>query len=40
MKINVEQLIQEYIDKSLHMSLATVPDNKPWVCELHFAYAC
>lgn len=38
MKVNVEQIIQEYIDKSLHMSLATVSENKPWVCELHFAY--
>lgn len=36
--IDVEQIVREYIDKTVHMSLATVKDNKPWVCELHFAY--
>lgn len=34
----LEQIIREYIDKSLHMSLATCADNHPWVCEVHFAY--
>lgn len=36
--MNIEAIIREYIDKSLHMSLATASDNKPWVCEVHFAY--
>lgn len=36
--MDVEQIIREYIDKSLHMSLATVADGKPWVCEVHFVY--
>lgn len=38
MDINVEKVVREYIDKSIHMSLATSADNKPWVCEVHFAY--
>lgn len=38
MEIDVEKIIREYIDKSLHMSLATVSGNKPWVCEVHFVY--
>lgn len=36
--IDVEKIVREYIDKTVHMSLATVKDNKPWVCEVHFAY--
>jgi uncharacterized protein YhbP (UPF0306 family) len=36
--MNTEQIIRENIDKSLHMSLATVSGNKPWVCEVHFVY--
>ncbi|MDQ2973300.1 MAG: pyridoxamine 5'-phosphate oxidase family protein [bacterium] len=35
---DIEKIIREYIDKTLHMSLATVSGNKPWVCEVHFAY--
>ena len=31
--LDIENIIREYIDKSLHMSLATCVDNKPWVCE-------
>ncbi|MEO8863299.1 MAG: hypothetical protein ABI354_03185 [Candidatus Saccharimonadales bacterium] len=38
MNIDIEQIVWEYIDKSLHMSLATSNNNKPWVCEVHFAY--
>jgi uncharacterized protein YhbP (UPF0306 family) len=38
MSFDVEKVVREYIDKSLHMSLATVRNNKPWVCEVHFAY--
>jgi len=36
--MDLEQVIREYIDKSLHMSLGTSKDNKPWVCEVHFVY--
>lgn len=36
--MDVEKIIREYINKTVHMSLATVKDNKPWVCEVHFAY--
>lgn len=38
MGIDVEKIVREYIDKTLHMSLATVRNNRPWVCEVHFAY--
>lgn len=34
----LEKIIREYIEKTYHMSLATSADNKPWVCEVHFAY--
>ena len=38
MDIDVEKVIREYLPKIVHMSLATSKDNKPWVCEVHFAY--
>jgi uncharacterized protein YhbP (UPF0306 family) len=38
MSVDVESVIRKYIDATLHMSLATVSGNKPWVCELHFTY--
>lgn len=38
MNIDVEQVVREYIDKTVHLSLATTDGNKPWVCEVHFAY--
>jgi uncharacterized protein YhbP (UPF0306 family) len=38
MSINVEKIIRENIDNTVHMSLATVSGNAPWVCEVHFAY--
>lgn len=34
----IEQTIRGYIPQIIHMSLATVSNNKPWVCEVHFAY--
>lgn len=34
----IESIIREYIDQIVHMSLATVKDNRPWVCEVHFYY--
>ena len=36
--MDVEKIVREYIDKSLHMSLATSDENRPWVCEVHFVY--
>lgn len=34
----IEAIIREYISQVIHMSFATVKDQKPWVCELHFYY--
>jgi uncharacterized protein YhbP (UPF0306 family) len=34
----IETVVREYIDQVIHLSLATVKDNKPWVCEVHFSY--
>jgi uncharacterized protein YhbP (UPF0306 family) len=36
--MDVEKIVREYVDKSIHMSLATSSGNKPWVCEVHFVY--
>lgn len=36
--VDVEKVVRENIDKSVHLSLGTVSNGKPWVCELHFAY--
>lgn len=36
--MDVEKTIRDYIKNVLHMSLGTCVDNKPWVCEVHFAY--
>jgi uncharacterized protein YhbP (UPF0306 family) len=36
--MDVEKLIREYLPNIIHMSLATSANNKPWVCEVHFAY--
>lgn len=36
--INLEEIVREYIDKTVHMSLGTSSDGKPWVCEVHFVY--
>ena len=38
MNLDIEKIIREYIDKTIHMSLGTSRDNKPWVCEVHFGY--
>lgn len=38
MSVNVEETVREYINKTVHMSLATVDGDAPWVCEVHFAY--
>lgn len=34
----IEKTIHRYLPQVIHMSLATSKDNKPWVCEVHFAY--
>jgi uncharacterized protein YhbP (UPF0306 family) len=36
--MDIESIIREYIDKTVHMSLATSNEGKPWVCEVHFGY--
>lgn len=36
--MDLETIVREYIDKSIHLSLGTCAGNKPWVCEVHFAY--
>jgi uncharacterized protein YhbP (UPF0306 family) len=38
MSVDVEKVVRENIDKTVHMSLGTTSDNKPWVSEVHFAY--
>lgn len=38
MNLDLEKIIREYIDKTVHMSLATVSNDRPWVCEVHFVY--
>lgn len=38
MQPDIEKVIREYLPQTVHMSLATVRDSKPWVCEVHFAY--
>ncbi len=38
MDVDVQQVVRENIDRTFHMSLATVKDDQPWVCEVHFAY--
>lgn len=36
--LDVEKVIREYIGNVIHMSLGTSANNKPWVCEVHFAF--
>lgn len=38
MSVDIEKVIREYLPDVVHMSLATSSNNKPWVCEVHFAY--
>ncbi len=38
MNIDIEQIVREYITKTIHLSLATVSGDRPWVCEVHFVY--
>lgn len=34
----VETIIRDYIGQIIHLSLATVKNDRPWVCEVHFSY--
>ena len=36
--MNIEAIIREKIKQPVHLSLGTSVNNKPWVCEVHFAY--
>jgi uncharacterized protein YhbP (UPF0306 family) len=36
--MDLEQTIRHYLPDIIHMSLATTKGNKPWVCEVHFAF--
>lgn len=36
--MDLEAVIREYLPPIIHLSLGTSKDNKPWVCEVHFAY--
>lgn len=38
MLLDIEKTIREYLPTVVHMSLGTSKDNKPWVCEVHYAY--
>lgn len=34
----IERTIRDYIPQIIHMSIASVKDNRPWVCEVHFSF--
>lgn len=34
---DVQQTIREYLLEVVHLSLATVDNGKPWICEVHYA---
>jgi len=38
MNPDIEQTIRDYLSEVIHLSLATSKGNKPWVCEVHYAY--
>lgn len=38
MSLDIEKTIRKYLPHVIHMSLGTSKDNKPWVCEVHFAF--
>ena len=38
MTVDVEKIVRENLPGVIHMSLATSKDDKPWTCEVHFAY--
>lgn len=36
--MDIEKTIREYLPGVIHMSLATSAGNKPWICEVHYAF--
>lgn len=34
----IEKTIRDYLPEVIHMSLASVQDNRPWICEVHYVY--
>lgn len=36
--MDIEKAIREYLPNVIHMSLSTSRDDKPWTCEVHYAY--
>ncbi len=36
--MDVEKIVRDNIEATVHLSLATSSQNRPWVCEVHFAY--
>lgn len=36
---DTETLVRELVQKTPHMSLGTVSDGRPWVCEVHFGFS-
>lgn len=36
--MDIEEVIRDYLPQIMHLSLGTSKNNKPWVCEVHFAY--
>jgi len=36
--MDIEQIIRDNIDRTVHMSLGTTNNGRPWVVEVHFAY--
>jgi uncharacterized protein YhbP (UPF0306 family) len=38
MIVDIEQTIRNYLPEVIHLSLATSLGNKPWICEVHFAF--
>lgn len=36
--MNIEDVVRQNLDNTIHMSLGTSRDSMPWVCEVHFAY--
>jgi uncharacterized protein YhbP (UPF0306 family) len=37
-QLDPEKVIRSYLPQIIHMSLATSAGDKPWICEVHFAY--
>ena len=36
--MDIEKVIRAYLPEVIHLSLATTRDNKPWICEVHYAF--